>query len=215
MHELMSIVDVGVPNAGYGYLSEAAFPNRAATSGFFWSTSVSDRDSYTLSTGRNQGGFLSLAWAAWKGSPNEVLCVRRGSSGAMPQGARFLRTQTAQPSVEDRVTGLTFQGCPSAPGDTDCSNTYPVMRPDDAPAHCEALVWGTFDDWRLPTYKELHSVFQYAKAGFFVSGIDEELFAAGGYLLVQYGPLLDGRDSTRTGIGLADAMYPALCVRGP
>lgn len=218
MHELMSIVDIAVEMPGLGYYSEAAFPNRKANTGFFWSTSRVDRDMMTLSTGKNVGSYPSIAWAEWFATDsNDVFCVRRGFSLPMPMGERFVshKEDPKQPWVEDRATGLSIQYCSSVEGAGNC-DVRGTFASAEGPAHCSQLSWAGHDDWRLPTYKEAHALFEYSKSGTFDHGVSDKLFAISGtYLLVNNGPLFDVTDSTRTGIGSAGTTYPVLCVRGP
>jgi hypothetical protein len=216
IYELVSIVDVGVPNPEQGYLSEAFFPNHAVAPGFFWSSSTLDSRQMSLSTGKDEGSFPSITWEDTRLEIDGVLCVRRGFSEPMPAGERFHRTQSTQPTAADRATGLMFQSCAAPAGAIDCSAYKPVLRPEDAVAHCEALVWGGFEDWRLPTYKELQPLFSYGQLGSFENGFRDDLVGVvASYLLVQHGPLFDLIDSARVGIGSSGEMYPAVCVRGP
>jgi hypothetical protein len=59
----------------------------------------------------------------------------------------------APETVTDRATGLVWQR-----GDDGQARSW-----DAAVAHCEALVLGGADDWRLPDAKELHSIVDYTR----------------------------------------------------
>jgi len=93
-----------------------------------------------------------------------VRCVRRGfSRDAGYSTERFAVSVPASGRlVEDKSTGLIWQGCSSgATGPTCEGGTRSRIPIADFVSYCEGLSWGGFDDWRLPTYTELHSAVQY------------------------------------------------------
>ncbi len=216
--ELTSLADLTADRSMTGstdFLDDRAFPNQPAVDAFYWSTTHIDNNQRLFSTGQNEGGFRSIVDAA-RFPPHSVLCVRRGFSKAMPEGERFVSHDDApvdEPWVEDRATGLVFQGCSS---DTTgaCGGMFTGA---EAIAHCVGLSWGGADDWRVPTYKEMQSVFDVLDVDVFDPGLSEALFGElqGTYVLTTPGPLLSMRDMERVGIGIAANTYPLLCVRGP
>jgi hypothetical protein len=140
--------------------------------------------------------------------------VRRGFSQAMPAGERFVVTDDGTPGtriVEDRATGITFQGCTSLPDLTCGAGEYTSA---DAPGHCRDLVWAGSSDWRVPTYKELQAILD-KEAGAFDSGLPAGLSVRGPYVFAAPGALLALDDMSRVGIGIPDKVYPVICARGP
>lgn len=86
-----------------------------------------------------------------------VRCVR-GNPG-VHSGKRFSRTAVvdSQPIVEDKYTGLTWQGCIS--DGPYCIGGAPYyFNWADALSYCENLVWSGYNDWRLPNVFELSSI---------------------------------------------------------
>jgi hypothetical protein len=221
IYELTSIADLTADGShttmgSKDFLSDLAFPNQQAVSdAFYWSTTVVGGRTVVFSTGQNEGSYPAIVWDP-SFPPYPVLCVRRGFSGAMPAGARYVphdHVEGGQPWTEDRVTGLVFQACSSSPDGT-CSGAY--THPDGV-THCRDLVWGGASDWRLPTYKELQAQYDTIHGG----GAEQTLHAEdfgnieGPYVLAAPDGLLDITDMTRTGIGIPDKTYPVLCARGP
>ncbi len=83
-----------------------------------------------------------------------------------PMSARFTRSEpvAGEPVVVDTVTGLAWQGCSHGLSGTDCDlGTSEALLWPDAVAHCDALSWGGFDDWRLPDVLEGHSIMDYGQ----------------------------------------------------
>ena len=64
-------------------------------------------------------------------------------------------------TVQDKITGLTWQRCPDTNGDgkLDRSDKLTLVQANALPAKLNAAKFGGFDDWRLPSIKELYSLF--------------------------------------------------------
>ncbi|MFC1749621.1 DUF1566 domain-containing protein [Pseudomonadota bacterium] len=62
-------------------------------------------------------------------------------------------TDNGDQTISDNATGLMWQQ-----DDTESSNW------DDAVAQCEAATTASYDDWRLPNAKELHSILNYTRS---------------------------------------------------
>jgi Protein of unknown function (DUF1566) len=224
-YEALTIIDNGsMSSHAYGDLSQTAFPHPPLPNAPSWTTSMED-SSYAvrLSIGSPIGFHEYLDTESVRPSTTmAVRCVRRGFSKANPAGERFIdhdnpRDKTerdVQAWVEDRATGLVWQGCPGAPGDTRCERSAKVTF-EAAIAHCASLSWAGYQDWRMPTYKELHGLYSYPNA----AGIDEQRFGVDpfyyDYILCGDGVSLDLRDGARVGTAQPDKGYGVLCVRGP
>ncbi len=90
--------------------------------------------------------------------------------------ARFERSEPVadEPVVFDNITQLEWQGCAAGQGGLDCgAGSASELSWQEAADHCEALDWGGFDDWRLPSAKELAGI---VDAGRYDPSIDEAAF---------------------------------------
>lgn len=64
--------------------------------------------------------------------------------------------------VDDRATGLMWQGCPAgASGDSCEQGNSSTHIWEEALSYCESLTWADYDDWRLPDYYELSTIIDY------------------------------------------------------
>lgn len=91
--------------------------------------------------------------------------------------ARFVRDVSfaTQPTVQDLVTGLEWQGCAAGLSGIDCAagNAATAYPWSEALAYCEGLSYGGRVDWRLPNRAELQSI---ADQRTFAPAIDAEAF---------------------------------------
>jgi len=155
-------------------------------------------------------------------SDYKVRCVRRGfSSNAGYVGKRFAVKGT---TISDPATGLMWQSCLTGRIGPGCDGTGPSdpLAPG-AFAYCDALTWGGFSDWRVPTYKEFHSIIQYPPLG---SRSDPSLNTpfdidhGGPYRIIAttWGPnatfMLGEKDGGQAIYPNATTTYPVMCVRG-
>lgn len=223
-YELMSIMDVRVENISQGHLSDEAFPGHDLVYGFYWTSAYwRDSDVYSVATGRNLLSFPSMMRDDWRSDDNAVRCVRRGASGDVGYiGERFLKSlpdATSAPDeyvIEDRSTGLVWMGCLVGRSGEECSGSEDKVTSGEARALCEDLVWAGSDDWRLPSYKEAHSLVIYPREDRDEPVVDTSVFDTNRtvYLLTRQS-LFEVEGGQRVGIGIADATYPVMCVRWP
>ncbi|MBN2530327.1 MAG: DUF1566 domain-containing protein [Deltaproteobacteria bacterium] len=110
---------------------------------------------------------------------------------------RILET-VEEPVVKDNITGLVWQGCSAGESGADCNigkkeslshyyndSSYldsDYTAPMTASAYCASLLWGGYDDWRVPDEFALQSIVDYSTAN---PAIDVIAFPgdAGGYYL--------------------------------
>lgn len=161
IYELESIVDAGVDAAGsLPAIDPTAFPG-TITGMAFWSSSSDAADQ-----GRAWGvSFSSGATATLdRNDSNAIRCVRGDPS---PRPTRFARSAGDEPLVLDRITGLAWQGCPAGLRGDGCdrgldgkASEKPLTFDwEGALAYCDGLAWGGQGGWRLPSRRELLSIF--------------------------------------------------------
>lgn len=212
--ELMSIDDWAKKSDQYS-LDPVAFPH---PSNWYWSTHFSSMS--TIYATQYRGASDKIIDNGVSGT-YDVRCVRRGfSRNAVYTGERFTR---GAGTLTDAATGLMWQRCQTGrSGTTTCAfnGTTPTEYPaSQAVGYCDALVAGGFDDWRLPTFKELHSTVVFPPR---TSGDPEiiDLDSYKPYLLCRSGwepdarvLLMRARDSNPI-IPNDASTYPIICVRG-
>ena len=88
---------------------------------------------------------------------NEITCPEEGEDfygqDAQYEGIQMSFQDNGDGTVTDNVTGLMWQQVP-------VDNGYSY---DDAVAYCESLELSGYDDWRIPTTKELFSISNFSK----------------------------------------------------
>lgn len=81
-----------------------------------------------------------------------IVCPESGGScsgqDAQHNGSRLSYTDNEDGTITDNVTGLMWEQIPESTG----------LTFEQAQAYCESLELGGYDDWRLPTLKELFSL---------------------------------------------------------
>jgi len=157
---------------------------------------------------------ILVTWGATSGTVY-TRCVRRGSSrNAVYVDKRFLVSSgSSARTITDSATGLMWQGRVSS-----------SKQPSDWVSYCESLSLAGYDDWRLPTYKELFSAAEYPpQITSAAPGLDENVFdlslgfafgARAGWQDDATRFLFDYSDSSIGFVDLvADEYFPLLCVR--
>lgn len=225
--ELMSILDWSESGGSSMALDPKAFPR---SQGAYWSSHFqhyqsfeSDTNAYVVQFSSFRGPFSTIFYQPAT-ETSSVRCVRRGfSRNAAYVGARFtVGTSDSDKTVSDLATGLEWQGCAAGRSGTTCSGQAALLGASDAVAYCDSLSWAGSTDWRLPTYKELQSIVQYAplsgsdyafinKSFFDVTNGDDLACRTGWTATAQ--PLLirvagGGREAPD-----ASSTYPTICVR--
>ncbi|MEZ4220601.1 MAG: DUF1566 domain-containing protein [Polyangiaceae bacterium] len=118
------------------------FPGTTGTDKYFWSnTKTAENGSFYWAV--SHGGVGQVSYLQNTASAR-VRCVR--GAGA-PSPPRFDATSIAG-AVKDKETGLLWE---AAPKDAD------VTQPQ-AKTYCDQLINGGFNDWRLPTARELQTL---------------------------------------------------------
>jgi uncharacterized protein DUF1566 len=221
-YELISILDWNEQNrdaiGNSLWVDKDAFPHADV---WYWSTHVS-----------RAGLILGIQYSVASNviiddtpdfADNHVRCVRRGSSRSSGYtGQRFMLSGTV---IRDPATGLQWQSCLTGRIGPGCSGDGPSDPvPAGAFAYCDALSWAGFSDWRVPTYKEFHSIIQYPPLS--ESG-DPALHApfdtenGGPYRQIGTSwrpdatPLLGEKTGGNAIYPNASSTYPVMCVRGP
>lgn len=161
IYELESIVDAGVDAAGsVPAIDSGAFPG--TITGSFWSSSSDATDQNRVwGVSFSSGAVYSLDRIY---DSNDIRCVRGDPS---PRPARFARSAGDEPLVLDRITGLAWQGCPAGLRGAGCdrdlegnaSEAPSTFDWEGALAYCAGLSWDGQGGWRLPSRRELFSIF--------------------------------------------------------
>jgi cysteine-rich repeat protein len=114
------------------------------------------------------------------GTAGEVECgttlycgqdAQYGWDASGTHGDRFTRTTPglpSQPVVTDNVTRLVWQGCTVGHTGSSCIGTPTEIDWSSAVSTCDSMVWAGFDDWRLPSPYELHSIIDYGRSGLMI-----------------------------------------------
>lgn len=69
----------------------------------------------------------------------------------------------SEPTVQDNISGLVWQGCNAGQSGSDCSlGSATTMDWTAAVKFCDALNYGGFSDWHLPSRLEIRSIFDYS-----------------------------------------------------
>jgi hypothetical protein len=122
------------------------------------------------------------AAAGWEGC--YAYCVRGEAAPAEHERYIILEPVTNEPIVADTHTRLIWQGCSAGQQGADCQPVAEFMNWQNALPYCEGLVWGGFDDWRLPNIRELASIVDNTQVR---PAIDTRAFPNTPY----YGPITD------------------------
>ena len=223
-YELFSIADYA--EAGYA-LNQAFFPGNTVTA--WTSHAVNDTDAFTIGFDPLSTVSVATVDSQPRTDTSHVRCVRRGFSRDTDYaGQRFVTNNPGpieQKVIEDHATRLLWQGCVmgrTADARGTCSGHSTDVPAEEWAGLCESLVWAGFDDWRLPTYKELHSIAQYpSNATTRKAEVDDSLFDIGDspYFGMSSGPgepaphvLFDRLSGNKVGAN-AENTYPVVCVR--
>ncbi len=95
--------------------------------------------------------------ACYDGEGEEITCPGTGEAfagqDAQYAGLQPSYTDNGDGTVTDNVTGLVWQQVPANSG----------LNYQEAETYCESLVLGGYDDWRIPTTKELFSISNFSK----------------------------------------------------
>ncbi|MEM6731415.1 MAG: DUF1566 domain-containing protein, partial [Myxococcota bacterium] len=104
-------------------------------------------------------------------------CGQDAQYGANDNVFQFSREELVpgEPVVASSVTGLMWQGCVAGLSGSSCeSGSASAGVWADAVAICEALLWGGYSDWRLPSRAEFQSIQDYSR----IPSIDPSFFPA-------------------------------------
>lgn len=130
------------------------------------SDSSSSEDSTAVDSDTGDSSTASLTYpvvdtgqtACYDGDGAEITCPETGEAfagqDAQYAGLQPSYTDNGDGTVTDNVTGLVWQQVPANSG----------LNNEEAEAYCESLVLGGYDDWRLPTVKELQSIVDYTRS---------------------------------------------------
>ncbi len=95
--------------------------------------------------------------ACYDDNGDEISCPESGDAfagqDAQHEGFQFSYTDNGNGAITDNVTGLMWQQTPGNRG----------LSRQEAVDYCESLELAGFDDWRIPTLKELFSISDFSK----------------------------------------------------
>jgi hypothetical protein len=214
-YELTSIMEDDIPPEVDPELSPTAFPNAIGAPLIHWSSAwLGQGSAMAISTDKTHGFDITTRQSGE--AQIAVRCVRRGYSGATsPAHARYAQgPDPTKPVFTDNATGLTWPSClERIPNATACSDLLDKVSIERALDRRAQSRWGGSSAWRVPTYKELHSLIMYPRDTATTAPlIDARVVQPAGYYLVGIDHLFttDGRR-----VDMNDGTYPYLCVRGP
>ena len=148
IYELATILDLGRAAPA---IDTDAFPGTATMPGWWSATPDAERPELAWGVGFHAGELNE----APVGMPAFVRCVAGPSLLGLEGPGRFdVATGPDGTVVFDGATGLAWQ-----------ADVATALRWEGALAHCEELVLGGADDWRLPNVAELRSLVRVDRAG--------------------------------------------------
>jgi hypothetical protein len=137
-------------------IDSTAFPDTSTD--YFWSS-------------LSWGNFTSYAWHVSffgsvagedKAGGDMVRCVR---GGPLVIGSFESSVISGERVVQDKVSGLMWQGCASGQSGELCDQgTAIYITWQGAVDYCDSLTWAGYGDWRLPNVNELTSIVDYTKS---------------------------------------------------
>lgn len=220
--ELYSIVDKSANNPAIDWRvfpEELTYPN-------FWSSSTSIHGIAT-----DWAILVSFSFGEFnhddKTMAHRVRCVRAAQAPLAaklpdPSLGRFKKSVPLkdQPLVEDRITGLHWQGCSAGQTSEKCNKKIAAsLSWEESLKHCESSDWGGKTDWRLPNINELRSIAVNDRS----PAIDGEVFVSTGAesywssTTASFNPLTAWAVDFKAGFVRRDAKnsrFYVRCVRG-
>jgi hypothetical protein len=214
-YELTSIMEDDVEPAARVRLTPSAFPSAEIDPEIEWTSAcMGPQQAMAISTSTTS--LDPITSQQHTDTMVAVRCVRRGFSRATsPAHARYTKsTDASKPVFFDHATGLMWPSClERIPGATECSDLLDKVTTMSAIQRCEALVWADSSGWRVPTYKELHSLLLYPRETTLTEAkLDDSVVQPAGPLLITTEGHLFSTDGRRVDLS---GTYPYLCVRGP
>jgi hypothetical protein len=222
--ELMSIVDWAKSGDSGVTIDPSVFPHASYA---YWTSHLA-RSATVFAIQFRFSSLIVLSSDGATSGTRYTRCVRRGfSRNAVYVDKRFADSFIgSEKIITDAATGLVWQGCSSAHKGKYCDvSGASSMQKTEWVAYCDSLTWAGFSDWRLPTYKELHSIAQYPPlVNPYDPRIDETVFdldvgfAMGARAGWQDGAKLFIFDFDDSNIAFLDldptGTFPIMCVRG-
>ncbi len=150
----------------------------------------------------------TLCYDATTGS--SVTCSGTGQDGAYSGNQPSYSSCNSGTVVVDNNTGLMWQASSDTDG-VDGLNDDDKMTRDEAVTYCDELTYGTYSDWRLPSVKELYSI--YLMSGQDLSGIPGATTNGTSVDTTGYDPFIDtdyfdvGYGDTDAGERIIDGQY--------